>query len=44
MEATTETTLISASKVNGTAVYDRVGESIGTIYDIMLDKMSGKVA
>ena len=45
MEATTETgTLISASKVNGTAVYDTAGESIGKIYDVMIDKMGGKVA
>lgn len=44
MDAMTETrTLISASKVNGTAVYNPVGESIGKIYDVMLDKESGKV-
>jgi hypothetical protein len=45
MEAKTETgSLISASKVNGTAVYNTGGESIGKIYDVMLDKVSGKVA
>jgi PRC-barrel domain len=45
MEATTETgTLISASKVNGTAVYNPGGESVGKIYDVMIDKVSGKVA
>ena len=45
MEAITETgSLISAGKVNGSAVYDTSGENIGKIYDIMLDKMSGKVA
>jgi PRC-barrel domain len=45
MEATTETTtLISASKVNGSAVYNTAGESIGKIYDLMIDKVSGKVA
>jgi PRC-barrel domain len=45
MEATTETTtLISASKVSGSAVYNTAGESIGKIYDLMIDKVSGKVA
>jgi PRC-barrel domain len=45
MEAVTETgALISAGKVNGAAVYDTSGEHIGKIYDIMLDKVSGKVA
>ncbi|UPG73099.1 PRC-barrel domain-containing protein [Roseomonas gilardii subsp. gilardii] len=36
--------LISASKVEGTAVYNRAGERLGTVEDIMLDKVSGKVA
>ena len=36
--------LIEASRVNGTAVYNSAGESIGKIYDVMLDKLSGKVA
>ncbi len=36
--------LIAADKVNGTAVYDRQGERLGTIEDLMLDKISGKVA
>jgi hypothetical protein len=45
METTTETTaLISASKVNGSAVYNTAGESIGKIYDLMIDKVGGKVA
>src|SRR5476649_1977744 len=45
METTTETTtLISASKVNGSAVYNTAGESIGKIYDLMIDKVSCKVA
>src|SRR6202795_1382682 len=34
--------LIAASKVNGTTVYNRAGEKLGSIYDIMLDKISGK--
>jgi len=36
--------LIAASKVNGTSVYDRTGEKLGSIYDIMIDKSSGKTA
>ena len=45
MDATTQTTTrIAASKVNGTSVYNTAGESIGKIYDVMLDKQSGKVA
>src|SRR6185312_2081624 len=34
--------LIAASKVNGTTVYNRAGEKLGSVYDVMLDKMSGK--
>jgi hypothetical protein len=36
--------LIAADKVNGTAVYNRAGERLGTVYDVMIDKISGKVA
>ncbi|HYF07206.1 MAG TPA: PRC-barrel domain-containing protein [Acetobacteraceae bacterium] len=36
--------LIAASKVNGTAVYNRAGESLGSIHDVMIDKVSGQVA
>jgi len=36
--------LISADKVEGTAVYNKSGERLGTVEDIMLDKISGKVA
>lgn len=43
--ATNETgTLIAARKVEGTNVYNRQGESLGTVYDVMLDKRSGQVA
>lgn len=35
--------LIAASKVNGTNVYNRQGDSIGSIYDVMIDKRSGRV-
>jgi hypothetical protein len=34
--------LIAAGKVNGTAVYNRAGDKLGSIYDVMLEKISGK--
>ncbi len=34
--------LIAASKVNGTSVYNTAGEKLGSVYDVMLDKTSGK--
>ncbi|MFT8246391.1 PRC-barrel domain-containing protein [Roseomonas sp. BN140053] len=36
--------LISADKVEGTAVFNREGERLGTVEDVMLDKISGRVA
>ena len=36
--------LIAASKVNGTNVYNGQGDSLGSIYDVMIDKSSGEVA
>jgi hypothetical protein len=36
--------LISSDKVEGTAVYDRRGENLGSIHSVMIDKISGKVA
>lgn len=36
--------LIGADKVDGTAVYDPSGERLGTIHDVMIDKVSGRVA
>jgi hypothetical protein len=36
--------LISADKVEGTAVYNRADERLGTVEDIMLDKLTGRVA
>jgi PRC-barrel domain len=43
--ATDETnTLISSDKVEGTAVYNRQGEKLGSIHTLMIDKISGKVA
>src|ERR1700742_4366039 len=35
--------LIAASKVNSATVYDIAGEKGGSIYDVMIDKSSGKV-
>ena len=40
--AETAGTLIAASKVNGTSVYDRAGEKLGNVYDVMIDKRTGK--
>jgi sporulation protein YlmC with PRC-barrel domain len=34
--------LIAASKVNGTNVYNTAGEKLGSVYDVMIDKRSGK--
>jgi sporulation protein YlmC with PRC-barrel domain len=36
--------LIESDRVEGTAVYDRSGNRIGTITRVMLDKLSGRVA
>ena len=36
--------LISADKVEGTSVYNRQGDKLGSIYTVMIDKISGKVA
>src|SRR5687768_12634975 len=37
-------TVISAGKVTGTNVYNTDGDHLGEIYDVMLDKRSGKIA
>ncbi len=34
--------LIAASKVNGTTVYDTAGEKLGSVYDVMIDKNTGR--
>ncbi len=34
--------LISSARVEGTPVFDRRGEKIGSIHSIMLDKLSGQ--
>ncbi|MBV9554490.1 MAG: PRC-barrel domain-containing protein [Alphaproteobacteria bacterium] len=36
--------LISADKVTGTAVYNRQGDKLGSVYDVMLNKRTGQVA
>ena len=36
--------LISADKVEGTAVYNPAGEKVGSVSNIMIDKISGRVA
>jgi len=43
--ATTETTLLIASdRVEGTRVFGRDGDKIGTVYNFMVDKRTGQVA
>ena len=36
--------LIASDKVEGTAVYDRNGTKLGTVYNFMVEKRSGHVA
>ena len=36
--------LIAASKVEGSAVYDRTGRHLGAVHGVMIDKVSGQVA
>ena len=38
----TSHTLIAAEKVNGTSVYNPAGEKLGSVEDILIDKVSGK--
>ncbi len=38
----TTTHLIAASTVTGTDVFDKAGEKIGAIYDIMINRTSGE--
>lgn len=37
------TTAILASKVKGTSVYNNAGEKIGTVEDVVLDKLSNQI-
>jgi hypothetical protein len=36
--------LIASNKVEGTPVFNRSGEALGTIYNFMVDKVTGQVA
>ena len=36
--------LIASDKVEGTAVYNRAGERLGSVRNVMIDKYSGQVA
>ena len=36
--------LIASDKVEGTAVYDRHGNRLGSVHNVMIDKFSGQVA
>ncbi len=36
--------LIAADQVEGTHIYNRAGENLGTVEDVMIDKISGKIA
>jgi sporulation protein YlmC with PRC-barrel domain len=36
--------LIASSKVEGTPVFNRSGEQLGTVYNFMVDKITGQVA
>jgi sporulation protein YlmC with PRC-barrel domain len=40
--STTSGNLIAADKVNGTDVYDHKGQKLGSVEDIMIDKISGR--
>jgi hypothetical protein len=43
--ATDETlNLISADKVVGTTVFNRMGDNLGSVYGLMLNKLNGRVA
>lgn len=42
MTKITSGTLIAAEKVEGTNVYNPQGDKLGTVDDIMIDKVSGK--
>ena len=42
MTKITSGTLIAAEKVEGTNVYNHQGDKLGTVDDIMIDKVSGK--
>ena len=41
--STASRNLIAADKVNGTTVYDLAGEKLGSVEDVMIDKVTGRV-
>jgi len=44
LETDETSSLIAASKVEGTDVYNKSGEHLGEVEEVMIDKVSGKVA
>ena len=44
LEADETDRLISSEKVDGTAVYNRNGDRLGTVHHLMIDKYTGQVA
>lgn len=43
LEADETDRLISSEKVDGTSVYNRAGDSLGTVHHLMIDKYTGRV-
>lgn len=43
-DATTSSTMVSSSDVNGTEVYSPTGDHLGEIDHLMIDKTSGQIA
>src|SRR5580658_6625658 len=43
VNSNTASTVISSDKVEGTAVYNVAGEKLGSIDDLMIDRVSGQV-
>ena len=43
LEADETISLISSEKVDGTAIYNRKGDHLGTVHHLMIDKFSGNV-
>jgi len=41
-KSTSPHSLIAADRVQGTSVYNPIGEKLGTVEDVMIDKVSGK--
>jgi len=44
LRATETFNLIAADKVEGTSVYNRGGEKLGTVENLMIDKLNGRVS